>query len=244
MLLDWLAHEFVQQGWSLKRLHRLILTSTAWRQSSFREPDKNALDPDNRFYWRKSVIRLEAESLRDRMLAATNSLENTLYGPPLGVKEDDSGQFIVDGEQTRRSLYIRSRRSQPVGMLKAFDAPVMETNCEVRPVSTVATQSLMLMNGEFILKKSRQLAVRAVREVESLEEEPPLRRQITRVWQLAFCRQPSIHELQLAVEFHSNQLATMEHADVELPEGVSKHDQALTNLCQGLLSSNEFMYVD
>ena len=243
-LLDWLADEFIQQGWSLKRFHRLILTSTAWRQSSLRDPDKDALDPDNRYYWRKSVVRLEAEGLRDRMLTATGTLDRTLYGPPVGIKEDDSGQVIVDGAQTRRSLYVRARRSQPVAMLQAFDAPVMETNCERRPVSTVATQSLMLMNGEFTLENAKQLAARVERDAQLLTVEPSLQRQIMRAWNLAFCRQPSPKELQLAVDFISSQLATMDHSDIKLPEGVSRDNQALTNLCQVLLSSNEFLYVD
>jgi hypothetical protein len=103
-------------------------------------------------------MRLPAESLRDAMLAASGSLDHALGGPPIAVKEDDTGQVIVDGSQTRRSLYIQVRRSRPVAMLQAFDAPVMETNCERRASSTVAPQSLMLMNGEFILEQALRLA--------------------------------------------------------------------------------------
>lgn len=161
-LLDWLASEFMAKGWSLKQLHRTILGSTAWRQSSYRDPAMNALDPENRFYWRKSLQRLDAEILRDRMLAASGTLNRDLFGEPIPIKEDETGQVIVDGQQTRRSLYIRIRRTQPVGMLQTFDAPVMETNCEFRPVSTVATQSLMLMNGEFTLEQAGRLADRVI----------------------------------------------------------------------------------
>ena len=160
-LLDYLADEFMSQGWSMKALHRLILTSTAWRQSSYRDPERDAIDPENRFYWRKSILRLEAESLRDRMLASAGRLDPTLFGPPVPIKEDDTGQVIIDGANGRRSLYIRVRRSQPVAMLQAFDAPVMQINCERRPVSTVATQSLMLMNSEGILGLAEELAMRA-----------------------------------------------------------------------------------
>jgi hypothetical protein len=170
-VLDWLAHEFVQNGWSLKQLHRLILTSTVWRQSSLREPGKNEIDPENRFYWRKSIQRIEAEILRDRMLAAAGTLNPELYGPPVAIKEDDTGQVIVDGQQTRRSLYIKNRRSQPVAMLQTFDAPVMEVNCESRPVTTAATQSLMMMNGEFTLQQAERLAERAVKEAEPIAPE-------------------------------------------------------------------------
>jgi hypothetical protein len=167
-LFDYLADEFMQQGWSLKRFHRLLLSSTVWRQSSFRDPAREALDPDNNFYWRKPLQRLEAEIIRDRMLAAAGVLQADLGGPPLAIREDETGQVIVDGLQRRRSLYIRNRRSQPVAMLQTFDAPVMEVNCECRSVSTVATQSLILMNGEFTLEMARLLAERAVREMQPL----------------------------------------------------------------------------
>lgn len=168
-LLDWLADEFMREGWSLKHLHRLILTSTAWRQASVRDPDMNRIDPENKYYWRKSLQRLEAEILRDRMMAASGTLNKKLFGVPVGIKEDETGQVIVDGPQKRRSLYIKVRRSQPVAMLQTFDAPVMDVNCERRPVSTVATQSLMLMNGEYTLDQAAKLAARAVEHPEPLD---------------------------------------------------------------------------
>jgi hypothetical protein len=163
-LLDWLAAELRDSGWSLKHLHRSIMLSTAYRQSSRREPARLAMDAENRYYARQNVMRLDAESLRDRALASTRALDETLFGPPIGVKEDDSGQVIVAGDVNRRSLYLLQRRSQPVALMQAFDAPVMQTNCESRPSSTVATQSLMLMNGEFWLSQAARLADRAQRE--------------------------------------------------------------------------------
>jgi mono/diheme cytochrome c family protein len=163
-LLDWLADEFRDSGWSLKRLHRVIMLSTAYRQSSRREPARAAIDPDNHFYSRRNVLRLDAEALRDRILATTGVLDRTLFGQPTGVKEDDAGQIIAADGVQRRSLYLLQRRTQPVALLQAFDAPVMETNCDVRPTSTVATQSLMLMNGDFWLGQAAALAERAQRE--------------------------------------------------------------------------------
>lgn len=163
-LLDWLADELMAQGWSLKALHRQIMLSTAYRQTSVRDPERSAIDAENRSYWRKDVIRLDAETLTDRMLAVTGQLDRTLFGPPVAIKEDDSGQVIVDGEQRRRSLYLQQRRTQPVALLQAFDAPVMLTNCEARPSSTVATQSLMLMNGDFVLQQAARLAERVMAE--------------------------------------------------------------------------------
>ncbi|MCA8989812.1 MAG: DUF1553 domain-containing protein, partial [Planctomycetaceae bacterium] len=169
-LLDWLASEFRESGWSLKSLHYLILTSTAWRQSSFRDPARDAIDPENRFYWRKSLQRLDAEVLRDRMLVASDTLNRELFGPPVAIKEDDTGQVIVDGNQTRRSLYIRVRRTQPVAMLQSFGAPVMKINCELRPVSTVATQSLIMLNGEYTIEQAGRVADRVLRETPLLNE--------------------------------------------------------------------------
>jgi mono/diheme cytochrome c family protein len=170
-LLDWLASEFRDSGWSVKHLHRLIMLSTAYRQSSRREPDQVAIDAENRYYGRQNVIRLDAEVLRDRALASTGILDRTLYGAPIAVKEDDTGQVVVASDVHRRSLYLLQRRSQPVTLMQAFDAPVMVTNCEARTSSTVATQSLMLMNGEFWLSQASALADRAQREpVKSMSE--------------------------------------------------------------------------
>ena len=167
-LLDWLADNFMQQGWSLKKLHRRIMTSTVWRQSA-----ESTEDVDHNLaataFSRRRLIRLDAETIRDRMLAASGSLDRTQFGAPVEIKEDDTGQVIVDGSQTRRSLYIKARRSRPVAMLQAFDAPVMQTNCEMRQNSTVATQSLMLMNGEFTLDQAAKLAERAAKEAVPLD---------------------------------------------------------------------------
>ena len=159
-LLDWLADEFMAQGWSIKQFHRMVLTSTVWRQSAEKSSGSTAA------FGRRRLQRLDAETIRDRMLAASGQLDPALYGRPVAIKLDDTGQVIVNGDQRRRSLYVKVRRSQPVAMLQAFDAPVMQTNCELRPTSTVATQSLMLMNGEFTLKQAGRLADRAAREAQ------------------------------------------------------------------------------
>ncbi len=182
-VLDWLADEFISNGWSLKSLHRTILSSTAWRQS--KEPS------DIPSAFPVPLQRLEAETLRDRMLAASGQLDRTLLGRPTKIKEDDTGQVIVDGTQTRRSLYIQVRRSRPVAMLQTFDAPVMETNCESRPSSTVATQSLMLLNGQFILEQAAKLADRSRGEAkrstaEQIELVKHIRRSEIQEWQYGY----------------------------------------------------------
>ncbi len=131
-----------------------------------------AIDAENAYYWRRPIQRLDAEILRDRMLFASGTLDRDFAGPPVAIKEDDTGQVIVDGQQKRRSIYIRVRRSQPVAMLQSFDAPVMDVNCQRRPVSTVATQSLILLNGEFTLQQADLLAQRIIRETPTLPLAP------------------------------------------------------------------------
>ena len=194
-LLDYLASELMRNGWSAKRLQRLIVTSSVYRQSSFHDPEKAAIDDDNQSYWRSIVKRLDAEVIRDRLLATTGQLDPALFGPATLVKEDETGQIVVDTNDRRRSIYIQQRRSQPVAMLQAFDAPVMETNCELRPSSTVATQSLMLMNGEFVLSQAETLASAVLAQADEassidpaldLSGLPALGESISPVWQMGY----------------------------------------------------------
>ncbi|MDE0819304.1 MAG: DUF1553 domain-containing protein, partial [Pirellulaceae bacterium] len=159
-LLDWLADEFMSKGWSLKHLHREIMTSTVYRQQARRTPEADLVDGSNRYYSHFPVHRLEAETIRDSVLAVSGRLNKTLFGPSVSVTADATGQIVVTGDKQRRSVYIQVRRTQPVAILKSFDAPVMEVNCTDRTNSTVATQSLMLMNSEFILGFSKAFAER------------------------------------------------------------------------------------
>jgi hypothetical protein len=152
---------------------------------------------------------------------------------------------------------LLQRRSQPVALMQAFDAPVMVTNCEARMSSTVATQSLMLMNGEFWLSQAAALADRALREptnglpVDLIADLPrrweatPLSLEsIARAWQLAYSRLPSREELQLACDFLTTQRKHKRVHPLQMAAGRSPETQALTNLCHALLSSNEFLYLD
>ncbi|MBM4003151.1 MAG: DUF1553 domain-containing protein [Planctomycetes bacterium] len=164
-LLDWLADEWVKQEWSLKRLHRLIVSSTVYRQSSARNAAQDRSDADNRLLGHFPLQRLEAECVRDRMLSISGSLDRGMLGPSVPVEEDMVGQVVPKGESTRRSIYLQVRRSKPTSFLTAFDAPVMSVNCERRSISTVAPQSLMLMNSEFVLKQAELLAKRVAQEI-------------------------------------------------------------------------------
>lgn len=160
-VLDALARVWLDRSWSLKGLHREILSSSVYRQSSAKHATGDALDPDNRSYWRKPLIRLEAEAIRDSMLALSGTLNTTPFGRPIPLQEDETGQVRIDPAQTRRSIYAKQRRTQPIAMLQSFDAPVMGINCEARPASTVPTQSLMLINGEFAIEQANKIATRA-----------------------------------------------------------------------------------
>jgi Protein of unknown function (DUF1553)/Protein of unknown function (DUF1549)/Planctomycete cytochrome C len=161
-VLDWLGNQWVNSGWSLKQLHRLIMISSVYRQSSLRNPEGDSLDPDNRFYWHKPLMRMDAEVLRDSMLALSGDLNLQQFGVPIPIEEDDTGQVRISAAQPRRSIYAKWRRTQPVAMLQSFDAPVMQVNCDARTASTVATQSLMLMNSDVVLDQSRKIAQRAM----------------------------------------------------------------------------------
>ncbi|MCH2201739.1 MAG: PSD1 and planctomycete cytochrome C domain-containing protein [Fuerstiella sp.] len=238
VLLDWLAAEFMEHDWKLSHLHRIIMTSTAYLQTSARSEEFNQIDPDNRYYWRKSLIRLEAEILRDRMLSASKQLDRELFGKPIPIQEDDTGQVVVDESQKRRSIYIQQRRTRPVALMKAFDAPVMVTNCDRRQSSTVATQSLMLMNGGFVLSQAAHMATVATEQV------VPLEQRVAKAWQLALCRPPSDVEKEISISFINEQLAAITAEETKLPENVTPDQQAMADLCQVLLTSNEFLYVD
>ncbi|MBI3862897.1 MAG: DUF1549 domain-containing protein [Planctomycetia bacterium] len=166
-LLDWLADEFARQNWSLKRLHRLIMTSAVYRQSSVGQVsnlpesvDPRRIDSDNSLYWHFPLRRLEAEALRDRMLVASGRLDRTPFGPAIAVEDDFAGQVVIKDDKPRRSVYLQVRRTKPVSFLTTFDAPVMTVNCERRTSSTGAVQSLMLMNNEQVLKESGVFAQR------------------------------------------------------------------------------------
>jgi hypothetical protein len=248
-LLDLLALEFVDQGWSLKRMQKWIMTSTAYRQSSRIDPDKQAIDSANMYYWRMPLRRLDAESIRDRMLATTAELNLAVYGPPVAIEEDATGQVIASGSAPRRSIYLQVRRSKPVSFLTTFDAPVMELNCDRRISSTGSPQSLMLMNGDFVLKEAEAFARRLLKEaplvrplpapVDASSTAKAWEPQLTHAWQLAFQRPITVAESTLSSRFLQQQVEHLRETKSKDPARA-----ALVDLCQQLLCANEFLYVD
>ncbi len=257
-LLDWLADEFMQGGWKLKPLHRLILLSSAYRQSSTHDASLQA-DPENRLYARFKLQRLDAESLRDSILCTTGSLVRTSYGPPSGIGRDAAGRVVVGidkgtitthkvesgGESDfRRSIYIQVRRNMPVTVLDAFDAPTMVPNCEMRSQTTVAPQSLLLMNDVFILENARKLAER----IAAAEPQDPEAR-IQLAWRLLYGRAAGADDVARATAFLEEQTRALAeyHHGIQHPKGAPKPNpplEALASLCQVLYSSNRFLYIE
>jgi len=254
-LLDWLADEFRSSGWKLKKFHKLIMLSTVYRQSSSRYEKLDSADPENQLYGRMSVRRLESEAIRDSILAISGKLNLKMYGEPIPVMEDDVGQIIIgkenldgerkpgavislDGDEFRRSLYIQVRRSRPLAVLDAFDAPIMEPNCSARTTSTVAPQALMLMNSHFSREFAEYFAARIVEEGHAGPAA-----QITRAWLLAYGSNIEPAELESAKLFIEKQT---EHYKANPPANNKTTPQqlALSSLCQALIGSNEFLYVD
>ncbi len=253
-LLDWLASDFMKGGWRLKRLHRLIMTSTAYRQTSQRTPALQEIDPDNRLVGRMAVRRLEAEAIRDAMLAVGGRLNVKAFGPPVPVTQDEFGQVVLgvdtrdgagrftgktvslNGEEFRRSVYVQVRRSRPLSVLETFDAPAMSPSCEIRNFSTATPQALLLMNSKQVQEMAGHLAERVRREAGA---DP--RTQIVRAWRLAFGAAPSDKEADEAVAFLAAQADTFRQRKGTPGQPGA---QALTNFCQALLSANRFLYVD
>jgi mono/diheme cytochrome c family protein len=251
-LLDWLASEFMR-NWSLKRLHRLILTSTAYRQSAIRNPQ--SIDPDNRLLWRMPLHRLEAEAVRDAILAVSGRINRRPFGRPVPVTPDSSGQIVLGidtrdsagrprGEPPvaegfhRRSVYVQVRRSMPLGVLETFDAPNPSPCCERRASSTVAPQALLLMNNGFVIRSASAFADRVHREAGS---DP--RACVRHAWKLAFGRPATEAQVRGAVAFLSEQTAFY-RAKKTARTATPPEQQALATFCHALLSSNPFLYLE
>lgn len=237
-LIDWLASEFVRSGWSLKQLHRLILTSATWRQRVRAEVPETIPG-----LLKVGPTRLDAEALRDAMLAVSGELDRTRGGPYVPIRVEGDGQITVD-EKTpgahRRSIYLQQRRTQPPAMLQVFDGPAHNPVCVQRVQSTVALQSLTMLNSEFVRLRSRAFARRLLGAVVSSGTELDATAVDARLgdsirW--AYGREPSPREIDLGRAFLRRQA-------VLYPEGSGRQLSAWTDYCQMILASNEFLYVD
>ncbi|MFO1092770.1 MAG: PSD1 and planctomycete cytochrome C domain-containing protein [Planctomycetaceae bacterium] len=235
-LLDWLAVEFVRGGWSLKQLHRQIVHSAAYRQSSQVTEPLASADPDNRWLSRMPLRRIEAEPLRDSLLSVSGQLDETLYGPP--AEADVRGDGLVTAVGGRRSVYALYRRTKMPTILENFDSPQMGPNCIERGESIVAPQALHLLNNAIVKDLAGKLAERALREAGDDRAA-----QVRWINQLAFAEAPTNSEIAAAVQA----LEALEQKwRQSLGDGADSEAarRALQNYCHAIVNSAGFVYVD
>jgi hypothetical protein len=233
-LLDWLATEFVApmkgKSWSMKQMHRLMMTSQAYQMASDDIAANVALDPENKLLWRMPRVRLEAEIIRDAILAAAGNLDRTLGGPCVypyidpklfqsSTKRTWPGKSDDDPSTWRRSLYVYSKRSIRYPLFETFDQPNLINSCERRNRSTIAPQALLLMNNSFVLVEARKFAERLQEKVGA-----DAQKQVEHAYQLALGRVPTAFERAKSVAF------------------VQSSPSGLTEFCQALFNLNEFVY--
>jgi hypothetical protein len=232
-LLDWLALRFVEEKWSIKAMHRLMLTSNTYRQAAENPAVKDAAaDPENRLLWRFERRRLEAEEIRDSILWVSGRLDLERGGPsvfpPLPADLADFARYGREGgdmwepnereqDNRRRSIYTFQRRSLPQPMMLAFDAPVFSESCERRSVTTTALQALSMLNGDLVNEEATHLAERI-----ATDAGPDARARIARAFELVLNRQPKPDELEKFAAF----------------------PDSLAAVARVLLNSNEFLYVE
>jgi hypothetical protein len=232
-LLDWLSLQLQKNNWSLKSIHRLICLSATWQQSSVSDADSQNvkqsaqnLDADNRLLWRQNPRRLDAESLRDAVLAVSGKLDRKMFGPgyrDFEYKEEYAPVYTYitadRPELWRRSIYRFAVRTSPDPFLATLDCPNAANLSPTRNVTTTALQSLALLNNEFMLQQAGHFADRLAAQADS-----DTARQVTTAFQSAYGRSPSIEELQASIDFVDS--------------------NGLTEFCRVLLNANEFVYID
>ncbi len=233
------------QPWTWKAMHRLILQSNTYRQSSRFDRQSAAKDPENRLLWRVNPRRLEAEMIRDSVLVVSAKLNREMFGPgiypridPDVVNTGSRPRWPLDAkdaaETWRRSVYIFVKRSVLVPLIEVFDCPVTTVSAPSRAVSTVSPQALALLNNDFVLEQAGYFAERIEREAGSAK-----RNRVTRVFQIALGRTPSVKEMEWSLTFLKSQSDGYAQRKNEKPEAA-----ALRDFCHSVMNLNEFLYVD
>jgi mono/diheme cytochrome c family protein len=245
-LLDWLARQFIKEGFSLKKMHRLIMTSGAYRRSSCSDAAALSKDPENKLLWRMNRRRLEGEAIRDSILAVSGTLNPSMGGPGIYARlpqnvtielpnndKELSWGTASEEDNRRRSIYLFQRRSLTFPLMDVFDAPPLNQSCSVRAQTTVAPQALALFNGEFCREAAGHFAGRLRREAGG---DPT--NQIERAFALAFTRPPSEAERVSAMRFLKEQAARRSG------EAGAAKSSALLDFCHAILNANELIYID
>ncbi|MYC82436.1 MAG: DUF1553 domain-containing protein [Acidobacteria bacterium] len=244
-LLDWLATEFVRRDWSIKDLHRIMMNSTAYRQTSRIGPEALELDPENILLSRMRRGRMDAEALYDSILKVTGRLDPRPFGPADALETKPSKEVVATGSKAgfRRSIYTQQRRYDPVSLLEAYDMPRMTPNCVERENSTVATQALHMMNGTTVWEHSRYMAGRIIDRVGY-----DRKRQIGQAYLQALSREPTEWELERSraalEQFAHHWTARLRDDRGPTPVRWAAQWRALSSLCHTLLNSAEFSFVD
>jgi hypothetical protein len=254
-LLDWLATEFVARGWSQKAIHRLMVTSATYRQSS--RPTSKTLesDPDNLLFSRMPRRRLEGEAVRDALLMVTGQLDGRIGGPcvfpdlPPGVETRGGWtRSPSPADRNRRSLYVFSKRNLKFPLFDAFDVPDTNLTCPERNVSVNAPQALMLLNSDEILELARHLAGKVYG---SASNRADLEELATQGYRLALGRDPQADERARAVAFLRRQPELLSGCvdtltmPLPMPEGPTPvQAAAVVDFCHALLNLNEFVFID
>jgi hypothetical protein len=222
-LLDWLATELIKGGWRLKPIHKLIMSSAVYQQSSQPDESRKKLDRDNRLFWRRLPHRLEAEVIRDALLAVSGTLDVRMFGPG-----------TLDQGSKRRSIYFTVKRSKLLPMMQVFDAPEALTSVGERPTTTIAPQALLLMNNPHVRAYARNFARRIAPDAKTFVEEA-----VKAGYQVALTRPPTAEELADSVAFVKGQMESYQAA-----KKGDDRELALADFCQVLMCLNEFVYVD
>jgi hypothetical protein len=255
-LLDWLARDFIEHGWSLKHLHRLILLSSTYQMQSLASGRGLKVDAENRLLWHFPRRRLEGETIRDSLLACSGTLNGKQFGPPVVPplsKEELTGLFDAGskwpvtrdtGAHTRRSIYLLERRTFSYPMFAAFDPPEVMTSCPRRLQTVVPTQALTLLNSPLPRQQAAAFAQRLLRECGERPESI-----VPHAWQLAFGRPPTAKEMDRALVFIQEQITTRSGRVQNTHDSGSKTESrplesALAELYLALFNANEFIYVD
>jgi hypothetical protein len=232
-LLDWLAVEFVEHGYSIKHLHRLILCSAAFRQASTPRKEGLAVDAEDRLLWRYPLHRLDAEAVRDAMLAVSGELDLRMGGPYTPTRRTAEGIVEVDEKEERarrRSVYLLQRRTQIATFLELFDAPSVAVTCSVRNTSTVPLQALALLNSDFARLRAEAFARR-------LADTTGDNARIAVAFRLACGRAPHDRERSAARRFLAMQCESYSREK-------DSEQRVWTDFCQMVMASNAFLYVE
>ncbi|HVX10892.1 MAG TPA: DUF1549 and DUF1553 domain-containing protein [Pirellulales bacterium] len=241
-LLDWLATRLIADGWQLKPLVKQIMLSSTYRQMSVeRQPDAPRIDPDNRLLWRQRLRRLESETIRDAILAASGRLDRSVGGPPVPLVPQPDGSFTIKPEQAadrfRKTIYLLMRRNYHPTLLAVFDQPVLTTNCTRRDSSAVVLQSLTMLNDDFVVEESAALAARVSANAGASWDE-----RIDMAFRLTLGRRPADDETAWCRETVERDAALVRAARPEMPVEQASLE-ALSRLCQTLVNSSEFLYL-